>query len=190
MEQDPGNGFRIQRDPECRIQNPVPCFQGAVAQLGERFVRNEEVRGSSPLSSMDLATLAQLVEHIIRNDGVVGSSPTGGSYGTHRGRLGYPDWTVFCGSSSVGRASASQAEGRGFEPRLPLWRRARRRTQILPLGVIGNTPDSGSGESWFEPRRGNRTAGFESLAFWIQECAECRILNPECRSIRRGGRVA
>jgi hypothetical protein len=25
----------------------------------------------------------------------------------------------------------------------------------MPLGVIGNTPDSGSGESWFEPRRGN-----------------------------------
>src|SRR5438445_12190934 len=25
----------------------------------------------------------------------------------------------------------------------------------LPLGVTGNTPDSGSGESWFEPRRGN-----------------------------------
>ena len=26
---------------------------------------------------------------------------------------------------------------------------------FLPLGVTGNTPDSGSGESWFEPRRGN-----------------------------------
>ena len=26
----------------------------------------------------------------------------------------------FCGSSSVGRASASQAEGRGFESRFPL----------------------------------------------------------------------
>src|SRR2546425_11785800 len=25
----------------------------------------------------------------------------------------------------------------------------------LPLGVTGNTPDSGSGESWFDPRRGN-----------------------------------
>ena len=25
-----------------------------------------------------------------------------------------------CGNSSVGRALASQAEGRGFEPRLPL----------------------------------------------------------------------
>ncbi len=28
----------------------------------------------------------------------------------------------------------------------------------LPLGVTGNTPDSGSGESWFEPRRGNSKA--------------------------------
>jgi hypothetical protein len=25
----------------------------------------------------------------------------------------------------------------------------------LPLGVTGNTSDSGSEESWFEPRRGN-----------------------------------
>src|SRR4051812_9357151 len=53
---------------------------GAVAQLGERLVRNEEVRGSIPLSSIE---------------------------------------------------------------------------KKLPLGVTGNTPDSGSGESWFEPRRGN-----------------------------------
>ncbi len=28
--------------------------------------------------------------------------------------------SCFCGSSSVGRASAFQAEGREFEPRLPL----------------------------------------------------------------------
>ncbi len=28
--------------------------------------------------------------------------------------------SIRCGSSSVGRASAFQAEGRGFEPRLPL----------------------------------------------------------------------
>ena len=26
---------------------------------------------------------------------------------------------------------------------------------VLPLGVTGNTSDSGSEESWFEPRRGN-----------------------------------
>src|SRR5690606_19480250 len=50
------------------------------------------------------------------------------------------------------------AEGRGFEPRLPLVRRRRSGAPdptTLPLGVIGNTPDSGSGESWFDPRRGN-----------------------------------
>ena len=32
------------------------------------------------------------------------------------------EWSlVFCGSSSVDRALAFQAEGRGFEPRLPLF---------------------------------------------------------------------
>src|ERR1043165_3556678 len=34
----------------------------------------------------------------------------------------------------------------------------------LPLGVTGNTPDSGSGESWFDPRRGN-AKGRESGPF-------------------------
>ncbi len=29
----------------------------------------------------------------------------------------------------------------------------------LPRGVTGNTSDSGSEESWFEPRRGNRKRG-------------------------------
>ena len=70
--------------------------------MGERSVRNAEVRGSIPLGSIyGIATIAQLVEHVTRNDGVVGSNPTGGS--------------------------------------------------VLPLGVTGNTPDSGSGESRFEP---------------------------------------
>ena len=54
---------------------------GAVAQLGERSVRNAEVRGSIPLgSTYETATIAQLVEHVTRNDGVVGSNPTGGSF--------------------------------------------------------------------------------------------------------------
>ena len=63
---------------------------GAVAQLGERLVRNEEVRGSIPLSSI----------------------------------------------------------------------------KKLPLGVTGNTPDSGSGESWFEPRRGNGRCKSTGLFLW------------------------
>ena len=49
--------------------------------------------------------MAQLVEQRIRNAWVGGSSPPIGSN---------------CGNSSVGRALASQAEGHGFEPRLPL----------------------------------------------------------------------
>ena len=28
-------------------------------------------------------------------------------------------------------------------------------SRTMPLGVTGNTSDSGSEESWFEPRRGN-----------------------------------
>ena len=66
--------------PEAPAVPTFPTLEwGAVAQLGERLDRTQEVRGSSPLSS----------------------------------------------------------------------------TALLPLGVTGNTPDSGSGESWFEPRRGN-----------------------------------
>ena len=73
-----------------------------------------------------------------------------------------------CGSSSVGRASASQAEGRGFEPRLPLAGKLPARGVIhpgtgngrtLPLGVTGNTPDSDSGKSRFDPWRGNYGGG-------------------------------
>ena len=36
---------------------------------------------------------------------------------------------------------------------------------VLPLGVTGNTPDSGSGESWFEPRRGNFKRRLTVVAF-------------------------
>src|SRR5712664_4077264 len=79
-----------------------PAF-GAVAQLGERLDRTQEVRGSSPLSSITPRRL-----------GVSTSS-------------------------------------------------------LLPLGVTGNTPDSGSGESWFDPRRGNskRDATMSRVALFV-----------------------
>ena len=43
------NGRTRQRPAPFRV--PVARFGGAVAQLGERLVRNEEVRGSTPLGS-------------------------------------------------------------------------------------------------------------------------------------------
>ena len=45
-----------------------------------------------------------------------------------------------CGSSSVGRASASQAEGREFEPRLPLSIRAPRPDFLIITGVSDRIP--------------------------------------------------
>ena len=58
--------------------------------------------------------------------------------------------TFFCGSSSVGRASAFQAEGREFEPRLPLKTKSVSQCSSVVerfLGkeeVTGSTPVTGS----------------------------------------------
>ncbi len=90
------------------------------------------------------ATLAQLVEQLICNQRVGGSSPLGGSLrdkgelpersnGVDCKSIAYwlrwfesatPHY-IFkgCGRSSIGRASAFQAEGCGFETHRPLWAR-------------------------------------------------------------------
>ena len=73
--------------------------------------------------------MAQLVEQRIRNAWVAGSSPAIGSslargQDKHARRAAFcslfSSLHVHCGFSSVGRALASQAEGRGFESRNPL----------------------------------------------------------------------
>ena len=48
------------------------------------------------------------------------SSPTKARQLTDRAFILKRNFQMNCGSSSVGRASAFKAEGRGFEPRLPL----------------------------------------------------------------------
>src|SRR6478672_11460611 len=45
--------------------------------------------------------------------------------------------------------------------------------QKLPLGVTGNTPDSGSGESWFEPRRGNGRCESTGRFIWVSSFGGC-----------------
>ena len=70
--------------------------------------------------------MAQLVEQRIRNAWVAGSSPAIGSHTLFRSQnhilaLFFSTMSeVTGGISSVGRALASQAEGRGFESRIPL----------------------------------------------------------------------
>ena len=70
--------------------------------------------------------MAQLVEQRIRNAWVAGSSPAIGSCISEESESSRSDSFLFNdvertgGISSVGRALASQAEGRGFESRIPL----------------------------------------------------------------------
>src|SRR5215813_4955247 len=101
----------------------------------------------APRSTVRPADVAQEVEQLTCNQQVVGSTPTIGStrpfVGTTHGEV--PEWPKGadcksagvslrrfessplhaatlgrCGSSSVGRARAFQARGRGFDSRLPL----------------------------------------------------------------------
>ena len=81
--------------------------------------------GDGPWWSAVTCHSSSVVEHSIRNRAVKGSIPFCGS-----GLCGRVLWC--CGSNSVGRVSASQAEGRGFESRLPLVASANR-TVRTPL---------------------------------------------------------
>src|SRR5438552_12926335 len=59
----------------------------------------------------------------------------------------------------------------------------------LPLGVTGNTPDSGSGESWFDPRRGNPSGRIRGRLVlpptgWRREPPPFHIASPDLLSHR------
>ena len=56
----------------------VPYYAG-IAQLVEHLTCNEDVAGSSPVSSSIHSWIAQLVEQSAVNRSVVGSSPTPGA---------------------------------------------------------------------------------------------------------------
>ena len=66
---------------------------------------------------------------------------------------------TFGAVAQLGERCNRTAEVRGSIP-LSSMASSRDVTTSLPLGVTGNTPDSGSGESWFEPRRGNSKVRF------------------------------
>jgi hypothetical protein len=99
-----------------------------VAQLVEQLICNQQVAGSSPivssnsaLESMMCLRVGKMKAHV--NDGGVPKRSTGADCKSAAFMLrrfeSFPLHQIR-GSSSVGRASAFQAEGRGFEPRFPL----------------------------------------------------------------------
>ena len=124
---------------------------GAVAQLGERLNGIQEVRGSIPLGSIDGQGCHRSsgVEHSIRNRAVVGSNPTGGS--GQRAAIGLDLPVQSAGVAQLAehqlpklRVAGSNPVSRSFE-----------NSGSVPSGVIGNTPDSDSGKSRFDPWGGN-----------------------------------
>ena len=89
---------------------------------GARFLRTEEAGGSIPPSSTRTKRLSGYFEacsgrsaawlaHLLWEQGVEGSNPFAPTIRNPEG---------FRGNSSVGRATAFQAVGRGFESRFPL----------------------------------------------------------------------
>ena len=82
---------------------------GVIAQLGERLHGMQEVIGSIPISSTISRSLsggiAQLGEHLLCKQRVIGSIPFTSTI-----------HILMWGYSSVGRASALQAEGHRFDP--------------------------------------------------------------------------
>ena len=92
---------------------PVAQLDGKV---GQRAADTLYSRGRSQ-GSAAVGTWRSLVAHLLWEQGVGGSNPLVPTMASAR-RQG-----VAGGCSSVGRASAFQAECRGFEPRRPLFRR-------------------------------------------------------------------
>ena len=103
--------------PKPRVAGSSPVFRSIERKILSTCAAANRKTRFSTLKIRD-ADMAQLVEQRIRNAWVPGSSPGIGSGGGTAGSFFYIEKD--CGISSVGRALASQAEGRGFESRIPL----------------------------------------------------------------------
>lgn len=88
---------------------------GVVAQLVERFVRNEKVAGSNPAGSTTCGMPPRVSADIPGND-VMSRRPPGMEYADGGPAGPSPATRMWCSGSTP----ASQAGDRGFEPRHPL----------------------------------------------------------------------
>ena len=93
-----------------RRHSQASCQRADVAQMAEQLTCNQQVAGSIP-------AVGSPREQNGEKSGSAGIERGGAKTGGRR-RI------FLCGSSSVGRASAFQAERRGFDSRLPLSRSA------------------------------------------------------------------
>src|SRR5580765_2147415 len=129
----------------------------------EQLICNQQVKGSSPfVSSLPkkprnqqtprAATRGVCCQGKLRGEGAVGCPSGQREQTVNLPRLAlrrfesFPHHFVARGRSSVGRASAFQAEGHGFEPRRPLARVAQSVERVLGKDeVTGSIPVASSG---------------------------------------------
>ena len=93
------------------INTPCPEEWAGVAQLVEQLICNQQVGGSNPSASLNRRARGGVPEWPKGVD----CKSTGAAFGGSN-----PPPSTRSGNSSGGRASAFQAEGRGFESRFPL----------------------------------------------------------------------
>jgi hypothetical protein len=110
-------------------------FFAGVAQPVEQLICNQQVAGSSPIASSKSGGVPEWPKGADCKS--VGSA-FGGSNPPPSTRqpvsMGRP--SVLRGNSSVGRASAFQAECRGFESRFPLQLNLRCKPPVVPRGSL------------------------------------------------------
>ena len=98
-------------------------FYASVAQQAEQLICNQWVGGSIPFAGFKMDTLGEVPERSKGADCKSAGSAFGGSnppLSTTERRVNIREDSVKAGIAQLARASAFQAEGRGFEPRFPL----------------------------------------------------------------------
>ena len=117
----------------CRVKVPQHSDARGRSLAGQTTCRGSGRRGRIARPHRR-AEIAQLVEHATENRGVASSNLALGTITSVGPLLAEPG-----GSSSVGRASPCQGEGRGFESRLPLHSQS---SHLVDLAGFSNAPSS------------------------------------------------
>ncbi len=97
--------------------------KASVAQLVEQLICNQWVGGSIPFAGFNLDISGEVPEWLKGADCKSAGSAFGGSnppLSTTQRRIFIIGFSLKAGIAQLARASAFQAEGRGFEPRFPL----------------------------------------------------------------------
>ena len=126
-----------------------------IAQLAEQLICNQQVAGSSPAASSNQAAgteswLSGQKQQTVNLPGI--ALRRFKSFTLHQNKA------FRSGSNSVGRVTAFQAVGRGFEPRLPL-QKSEGRTEVRKQKAESRSRQEQSVPARVQMRGGGRSGG-------------------------------